>query len=87
MRISDIHSGFHAFVAYGACQGLDVHAIVESIGREGMAHGVKRHVLDFAKEYGLTEELKALDQMKWVQLANHIVKSAQEIVESELIYL
>ena len=44
-------------------------------------------VLDFAEEYGLTEELKAHDQMKWVQLANHIVKSAQEIVESELIYI
>ena len=44
-------------------------------------------VLDFAEEYVLTEELKARDQMKWVQLANHIVKSAQEIVESELIYI
>jgi len=44
-------------------------------------------VLDFAEEYGLTEELKAHDHMKWVQLANHIVKSAQEIVESELIYI
>lgn len=44
-------------------------------------------VADFAEEYGLTEELKAKDQMKWVQLANHVVKTAQEITESEVIYI
>ena len=43
-------------------------------------------VADFAEEYGLTEELKAKDQMKWVGLANHIANSAQEIVQSELIF-
>ncbi|MBQ8408289.1 MAG: TnpV protein [Clostridia bacterium] len=43
-------------------------------------------VADFAEKYGLTEELKAKDQMKWVALANYIAKSAQEIVQSELIF-
>ena len=38
------------------------------------------------EKYGLTEELKAKDQMKWVALANYIAKSAQEIVQSELIF-
>ena len=45
MRISDIHSGLHAFVPDGARQGLDIHTIVEGVGSEGVAHGVERHVL------------------------------------------
>ena len=35
---------------------------------------------------GVTEELKARDQMKWVGLMNNIRASAEEIVLSELIY-
>ena len=36
---------------------------------------------------GITEELKASDQMKWVGLMNNVRSSAEEIVLKELIYV
>ena len=39
-----------------------------------------------AKEQGVTEQLKAADQMKWVGLMNNIRSSAEEMVLQELIY-
>ncbi|MCI9298734.1 MAG: TnpV protein [Lachnospiraceae bacterium] len=39
-----------------------------------------------AKAEGVTEELKAVDQMKWVGLMNNIRNSAEEIVLKELVY-
>ena len=43
-------------------------------------------VVDLADSHGLTEELKATDQMKWDGLANYIANAAKEIVESEVIF-
>ena len=39
-----------------------------------------------AKAEGVTEELKASDQMKWVGLMNNIQNAAEEMVLAELIY-
>ncbi len=39
-----------------------------------------------AKEAGVTEELKASDQMKWVGLMNNLRNAAEETVLNELIY-
>jgi hypothetical protein len=36
---------------------------------------------------GVTEELKAADQMKWVRAANNIRSRAAEIVKNEIIYV
>ena len=36
---------------------------------------------------GVTEELKATDQMSWVAKMNNIIHSAEEIVLEELIYV
>lgn len=38
------------------------------------------------KAAGVTEELKAADQMKWVGLANNCRAQAEEIVLSEIIF-
>ena len=35
---------------------------------------------DIAESHGLTEELKAKDQMKWVELANYVANAAGEIL-------
>ena len=40
-----------------------------------------------AKAEGVTEELKAQDQMKWVGLMNNIKDAAEETVLNELIYV
>ena len=37
-------------------------------------------------EQGVTEELKASDQMKWVQMMSNLQNAAEEMVLAELIY-
>ena len=39
-----------------------------------------------AAEAGVTEELKASDPMKWVQMQNNIRHTAEEVILDELIY-
>lgn len=43
-------------------------------------------VQQMAQAEGITEELKASDPMRWVQVMNSIRNRAEEIVKSELIY-
>ena len=43
-------------------------------------------VAQMSKAQGVTEELKASDQMKWVGLMNNIQNAAEEMVLAELIY-
>lgn len=45
-----------------------------------------RLVSQIAKQEGITETLKAVDQMAWVGRMNHIREQAVEIVNAELIY-
>lgn len=40
-----------------------------------------------AEKQGVTEKLKAQDQMKWVRLMNNIKASAEEIVLKNLVYV
>ena len=46
-----------------------------------------RLVKQYAEKEGVTEELKATDQMKWVQKMNNIRSFATEIVLKEAIYI
>ena len=45
-----------------------------------------RLVKQIAKKEGVTEQLKAIDQMEWVCRMNNIRNSAMEIVNHDLIY-
>ena len=45
-----------------------------------------RLVKELAKKEGVTEQLKATDQMKWVQRMNNIRNRATEFVNSKLIF-
>ncbi|MBR6598725.1 MAG: TnpV protein [Oscillospiraceae bacterium] len=47
---------------------------------------IEQIVSQMKKELKVTEELKAIDQMKWVGIMNSIRNSAEEIILSELIY-
>ena len=47
---------------------------------------VKRLVSQMVKLQGVTEELKAQDQLKWVGVMNNIRAAAEEIVLKELVY-
>ena len=43
-------------------------------------------VRQMMEKQGVTEELKARDQMKWVRAVNNIRNAAEEIVRHEIIY-
>ena len=44
------------------------------------------HIAQMAKRMGVTEELKASDPMRWVQMMNNVKASAEEIVMKEVVY-
>ena len=44
------------------------------------------HIAQMAERMGVTEELKASDPMRWVQMMNNIKASAEEIVLKEVVY-
>ena len=44
------------------------------------------HITQMAKRMGVSEELKAYDPMRWVQMMNNIKASAEEIVMKEVVY-
>lgn len=46
-----------------------------------------RLVKEYAEKEGVTEQLKAADQMKWVQKMNNMRSIATEIVLKEIIYI
>lgn len=48
-----------------------------------------RHALvrQMMEKEGITEEMKACDQMEWVRAVNNIRNVAEEIVLKELVYI
>ncbi|MCR5089391.1 MAG: TnpV protein [Oscillospiraceae bacterium] len=57
-------------------------AEIETVCEERMDFLIRQ----MSKREGVTETLKAADQMEWVQLMNNIHNRAEEIVISELVY-
>ena len=49
-------------------------------------HRMEQITAEMAKAQGVTEQLKATDQMQWVGLMNNIRHSAEEMILNELIY-
>ena len=45
-----------------------------------------RLIQEMAKQEGVTEQLKAQDQMEWVRRMNSLRHTAEEIVRNDLIY-
>ena len=43
-------------------------------------------VPELARQYGVTEQLKANNQMEWVRQMNACKAQAEEVVKAELIY-
>ena len=46
-----------------------------------------RLVKEYAEKEGVTEQLKATDQMKWVRRMNNIRERATEVVNSEVVFV
>lgn len=56
------------------------------VDREARAR-MERLTAEIALSQGVTEELKAANQMRWVGLMNNIRSTAEEVVLNELIYV
>lgn len=63
---------------------LNVH--LEEIDRQANEM-LERLILQMAKSEGVTEQLKADDQMEWVQRMNCIHNQAEEIINDDLIFV
>ena len=63
----------------------ELNAHLEKIDREA-TEMVERLTARMAREQGVTEELKASDQMKWVGLMNNIQAAAEEAALAEVVY-
>ena len=44
------------------------------------------HIAQMSKQMGVTEELKAANPMRWVQMMDNIKASAEEIILKEVVY-
>ena len=53
---------------------------------EAARNRMKLIVPELAKQYGVTEQLKAENQMEWVRQMNACKAQAEDIVKFELIY-
>ena len=62
---------------------LNTH--LEEVDREANRM-LEQLTTQMAQEQGVTEELKAQNQMLWVQRMNNIRQAAEEIIYSQLIY-
>lgn len=62
-----------------------LNAHLEEVDREANRM-LEQLTTQMAQEQGVTEELKAQNQMLWVQRMNNIRQAAEEIIYSQLIY-
>lgn len=58
-----------------------LHSIDEHVHEQ-----IDLHIAQMAKQMDITEELKASDPMRWVQMMNNIKATAEEIVLKEVVY-
>ena len=62
---------------------LDKHLVDAEERAKSM---LERLIGQLARQEGITERLKASDQMEWVQRMNSIRSRAEEIIREEIIY-
>ena len=63
----------------------ELNSHLEEIDRQA-TEMVERLTEQMAAQQGVTERLKASDQMKWVGLMNNIKASAEEVAMKKLVY-
>ena len=83
--IKRIFAGLLATLALGA-SALTGFAEPVQTEQEVPAEQVQQIVSQMAMTQGVNEQMKATDQMKWVQMMNSLKQSAEEIVLRELVY-
>ena len=76
---------YHRVLYYNLLTSCKLHNHLADVNEE--ATEMYDHIVrQFAEHEGVTERLKAEDQMLWVQRMNNIRNRATEIVNNEIIY-
>ena len=76
---------YHTGVFDGMLLSGKLNAHLEEVDRQANEM-MELLTIQMAKAEGVTEQLKAVDQMEWVRRMNGIRNRAEEIIISELIY-
>lgn len=76
----------HRGIFYGMLLEGSLNAHLEEIDRQA-SEMLERLTAQMAQQEGVTEALKAHDQMAWVAAMNSIRNRAEEIVNSDLIFV
>lgn len=76
---------YHPIIYTNYLTNCTLTAHLADIDKEANEMFVKL-VKRLAKQEGVTEQLKAKDQMQWVRKMNNIRNCAEEIVNNEIIY-
>ena len=75
----------HKILYYNLLTSCNLHDHLADVNEEA-TEMYDRLVRQLAEHEGVTEQLKAQDQMEWVRRMNSITNRANEIVCSEIIY-
>ena len=75
----------HKILYYNLLTSCKLHDHLADVNKEAIDM-YDRLVRQLAKQEGVTEELKAENQMLWVSRMNSICNRATEIVNNEIIY-
>lgn len=75
----------HKILYYNLLTSCKLHDHLADVNEEATAM-YERLVKQLSEKGGITEQLKAQDQMEWVRRMNSISSQAKEVVCSEVIY-
>lgn len=77
---------FHPTIYYSMLCTMTLADYLETIDKQAKAR-YDTLIKDLAKQQGITEQLKAENQMLWVQQMNNIANQARDIVYDEIIFI
>ena len=77
---------YHKILYYNLLTSGKLHSHLADVEKEAQDL-FSRLVKEYAEKEGVTEQLKAADQMAWVRKMNNIRERATEIVNAEVVFV
>lgn len=77
---------FHPTIYYSMLCKMTLADYLEAVDKQAKAR-YDTLIKNLAKQQGITEQLKAENQMLWVQQMNNIANQARDIVYDEIIFI
>lgn len=77
---------YHKVLYYNLLTSGKLHSHLADIEEQAQTF-FSRLVKEYAEKEGVTEQLKATDQMKWVQKVNNVRERVTEVVNAEVLFV